>query len=218
MKRNPFLTILIIFLTSTIFNTKIHAQTNFTGRIVYTVEMMDTTLQELIDNREMTIYTNDTLSRVEVQNDALGNQITIKHLALKKSYLLMNLMGNKLAIQTDYSSDTTKVEPYSFKYHFFGKKKVNGQIMKKVTVYREDLKENRVCWYFKNIRPDLMDIYPGIKGLPAEFYMGTVDGIVKYTLQSVENKPIDKDLFGIPSDYKKITLQEFMQYVRGGEN
>ena len=78
----------------------------------------------------MVVYTNDTLSRIEVLNDALGEQVTIKLMELKKSYLLMSMMGKKLAIQTDERDDSSKIEPYQFKYLWFGRKKVNGFVLK----------------------------------------------------------------------------------------
>lgn len=204
---------LIVFLNLNCFG-----QSGFTGVIKYNVSMLDTTIQQLIDDREMSIYTNDTLSRMEIMNDALGQQVSIKHMDLKKSYLLMDFLGKKLAIQTTEKDDTLKYEPYDIKYKLFGKKKVNGLILKKAIVYREDLKEKRTIWYFKNIRPDLMEYYPGIKGLPADFYIGTIDGIIHYTLLSVEEKPINKDLFGIPSDYEKITLGDFLDKVKQVSN
>ncbi len=190
---------------------------NFTGKIVYQVQMLDTNVQKIIDDREMTVYTNDTLTRIVILNDALGEQVTIKHMSLKKSYLLMNMGGHKLAIRTNSEEDSTTVEPYQITYKRFGKKKMNGFVMKKAIVYRTDLVEKRTVWYFKDLRPDLMDMYKGIKGLPADFYIGTVDGIVHYKLKSIEKMDVNKDLFGIPSDYEKITLEEFMKYVRGGE-
>ncbi len=207
---NLFLSILLLAFGC--FNS-INAQ-NFTGELVYSVEMVDTNVQKIIDSRDMTVYTNDTLSRIVIQNDALGEQVTIKHMDFKKSYLLMNMGGKKLAIQTDATDDSSKVEPYQIRYKFFGRKKVNGFVLKKAIVYREDLEEERLIWYFKNIRPDIMDMYEGIKGLPADFYIGTVDGIVHYTLKSVTEKPVNKDYFGIPSDYERISLREFMKYVR----
>lgn len=194
------------------------SQNGFTGILKYKVSMLDTNMQKLIDEREMLVYTNDTLSRMEIMNDALGKQISIKHLELKKSYLLMDFLGKKLAIQTDQNKDSTIFEPYRISYKMFGKRKVNGMILKKAIVYRDDLKENRKIWYFKTIRPDIMDYYPGIKGLPADFFVGTVDGILQYTLISVESKPVEKDLFGIPSDYEKITLSDFLNKLNSIEN
>lgn len=217
---NPFsiFQVFFILLFSLVISTNVQSQNAFSGKIVYKVEMLDTAVQQLIDARDMVLFTNDTLSRVELMNDALGEQVTIKHLSLKKSYILMTMVGKKLAIQTTSADDTVKTEPYVFKYHLFGKKKINGHILKKVTVYREDLGQKKVCWYFKDIRPDLMEMYPGIIGLPADFYVGTVDGIVHYSLQSIENKAVEKDLFGIPSDYEKISLLDFLNHVRGIQN
>jgi hypothetical protein len=201
-----------------LFHLNSTAQSNFTGLLKYKVSMLDTAIQTLIDDREMFVYTNDTLSRMEIMNDALGQQVSIKHMELKKSYLLMNFLGKKLAIQTSSKDDSTKYEPYEIKYKFFGRKKISGEVLKKAIVYREDLKENRKVWYFKNIRPDIMDYYPGIKGLPADFYVATVDGIIHYSLISVEKVAVDKDLFGIPSDYEKITLSDFMDKVKQVSN
>ncbi len=194
------------------------AQKSFSGILKYGVSMIDTNIQKLIDDREMFVYTNDTLSRMEILNDALGPQVSIKHMELKKSYLLLNFLGKKLAIQTNQNNDTARYEPYKIEYKLFGRKKINGQILKKATVYREDLKEVKTIWYFKNIRPDILDIYPGIKGLPADYYLGTVDGIIHYSIISVEEKPLEKDLFGIPSDFERITMEQFLEKVSQIEN
>ena len=75
-----------------------------------------------------------------------------------------------------------------------------------------------MIWYFKDIRPDIMEMYKGIKGFPADFYIGTVDGIVYYKLKSIDYQHVEKDKFGIPSDYEKIKLKDFMDHVRRIEN
>jgi len=121
-------TLLFFVIFTSILSSNCFGQSGFTGVIKYKVSMLDTALQQLIDDREMYVYTNDTLSRMEIMNDALGQQVSIKHMGLKKSYLLMNFLGKKLAIQTSVSDDSTKYEPYNIKYKFFGRKKVNGLI------------------------------------------------------------------------------------------
>jgi len=181
-------TLLFFFFISLIsFND--FGQKNFTGIFIYKVSILDTTIQQLIDDREMFVYTNDTLSRMEIINDALGPQVNIKNMSLKKSYLLMDFMGKKLAIQNDQKRDSNTYVPYKIKYKFFGRKKMNGQVLKMAIVSREDLKEPRTVWYFKNIRPDILDIYAGIKGLPADYYISTVDGIIHYSIISIEENP-----------------------------
>jgi hypothetical protein len=188
-------------------------QKNFTGIFIYKVSILDTTIQQLIDDREMFVYTNDTLSRMEIVNDALGPQVNIKNMSLKKSYLLMDFMGKKLAIQNDQKNDSNTYVPYKIKYKIFGRKKMNGQVLKMAIISREDLNEPRTVWYFKYIRPDILDIYDGIKGLPADYYIGTVDGIIHYSIISIEEKPVNKNLFGIPSDFEKITMNQFLTKV-----
>lgn len=218
MKQSLFQLFFSLIIAASCFTSHSLGQQKFSGEIVYHVQMIDTNVQKIIDDREMRVSTNDTLSRIVTQIDALGEQVTIKHFVFQKSYLLINMLDKKLAIQTDYSDDSSKVDPYEINYRFFGRKKVNGFVLKKASVYRKDLIEPRTIWYFKDIRPDLLDIYPGIKGLPAEFYLGTVDGLVHYSVKSAVSKPIDKDVFGIPSDYEKITLSDFMKHVRGEGN
>ncbi|MEJ6491796.1 MAG: hypothetical protein QNL60_04985 [Flavobacteriales bacterium] len=210
--------ILILICVISLTTSIAYSQNPFTGKLVYSVEMLDTNIQKIIDKREMVVYTNDTLSRIEVQNDALGDQVTIKHLELDKSYLMMTMMGKKLAIQTDGREDSTLAQPYEFKYKLFGRKKVNGFVLKKAIVFREDLEEKRKIWYFKDVRPEILGMYDGIKGLPADFYIGTIDGIVHYQIEFIEKQVVSKDKFGIPSDYEKIKLKDFMDHVRGAEN
>lgn len=207
-----------LFFSLLLYSSINFGQTGFTGLIKYKVSIMDTSMQTLIDDREMIVYTNDTLSRMEIMNDALGLQVNIKNLGLKKSYLLMDFLGKKLAIRTDTEINPTKSEPYKIKYKILGVRKFNGYKLKKAIVYREDLKEKKTVWYFKEIRPDLLEFYTGIKGLPADFYVGAIDGIIHYSLISIERKPVEKDLFGIPSDYEKITLDEFLNKVKQMNN
>ena len=203
---------------TTLFSLTSFTQKPFVGEMKFKVSMIDTNIRELIDDREMLVFTNDTLSRMEIMNDALGPQVSIKHMVLKKSYLLMDFMGTKLAIQTDQNKDSSISEPFEIHYSWWGRKKINGFTLKKAKIYREDLKETRTIWYFKSIRPDILDVYPGIKGLPADYYIGTVDGIIHYSLISVESKPVEKGLFGVPSDFKRISLGEFLDQVRNSGN
>ena len=61
----------------------------FTGKLVYSIQITDTSLRKLIPTKTMVVYTNDTLLRIENDTDKLGKQVVIKHLILKKSYLLI---------------------------------------------------------------------------------------------------------------------------------
>jgi len=47
-------------------------------------------------------------------------------------------------------------------------------------------------------------------GLPVRYYIATVDGIYRYELTSIEFSKPEKDRFGIPSNYKRMTFDQFM--------
>ena len=53
-------------------------------------------------------------------------------------------------------------------------------------------------------------MYAEIPGLAMDYSLPTQDGLVHYVLQSFEQSPQHHDLFGIPSDYKRVTFEQFV--------
>lgn len=195
---------------------------NFTGKITYTIEAVDTAVRKFVPTQTMTLYTNDTLSRLEVNSPVFGQQITIRHLTLHKSYLLVEFDGKKYAIQTDDTAkegDTTRpLDPYTIDYKCFKKKKIGTYKMKRAQVVQKQKEFNQEIYYFTKIRPDLLDVYEGIKGLPAIYYLDSKDGLMKYTAIEISKEFVSKDLFGIPSDYKRIRFDDFLKEIMPEEN
>ena len=60
-------------------------------------------------------------------------------------------------------------------------------------------------------------MYPEVDGLATDYYLPSPDGLIHYELTVFTEKPLNRDLFGIPSDYKKITFDEFMNLFAGEE-
>ena len=101
---------LFLLFTLSVFSQK---HEKFTGKLVYEITMVDTSLQKIYPKKEMVIFTNDTIVRIENETKQFGKQILIKHTILNKSYLLLNDGLNKFAIQTDLSK-TNKTDTSSF--------------------------------------------------------------------------------------------------------
>ncbi|MFT5582075.1 MAG: hypothetical protein ACI9G9_001340 [Psychromonas sp.] len=209
--------LLILVLISIIANNTPLAQTPFEGKLIYRVSVVDTSFTDMIPDRKMTIYTNDTMVRIEIMNDQLGLQTTIRHMALNKSYMLLDLGERKFAIKTDLTNDTTEVRPYVIK-HKCKRKKILGEKTKKAIVFRDDLKAEKEVYYSTKIRPEILNIYDGIKGLPLEYYLSSADGLMRYELISIERMSIHRDNFGIPSDYKRVTFNEFVDQMKQSDN
>ena len=139
----------------------------------------------------------------------------MKHLEKKKSYLLLELMDQKFAIQTNSDTAIVKKNPsLKIKYKLFGGKVMHGLKVKTAVVTRDDLGEPRKILYTKQIRPDLLDVYDGIKGLPVDYYVANPDGVLHYRLVSCTPYKVDRQIFGIPSDYQITTFDNFLKTIR----
>lgn len=191
----------------------------FTGKLVYSVQMADTALRNLYPATQMVVYTNDTITRIENQTEQLGKQVTIKHMGLNKSYLLIETEHQNFAIQTDLNEMTKKESKYTFKKKLF-KRKIADVKANRLIVSHPDMKVEREYLYLKKYSPKYINTFEEFPGLPVHYYIITMDGVYEYTLKSIEYFLPERDLFGIPSDFKKVTLDEFMEYIlkeQGGQ-
>lgn len=207
MIKNPFL----YFLLFVAFYS--NAQKPFTGELNYksTMKYPDTNL--IYKSWEVKLFTNDTIVRVETETDALGNQIYIRNMAIEKAYLLIEMDGQKFAIQTDLNkkkaADTTKIV-YTHKKKLFGGKKINGiKCNKYRIVYSEKIQFD--CYFAKNISNKYLEVYENIPGLAVDYYIPNEDGLIHYELTKIEEKKVERNLFGIPSDFKRVSFEEFMK-------
>lgn len=189
----------------------------FFGKLTYKIEIIDTSLMKMIPTREMTIYTNDTLLRIENVTDQLGQQVIIKQMAVNKSYLLLKTPVGKYAIQTDHNVAKTDSFPYTFRKKHF-KRNIAGIKANRLKVKHKNFKEEMEFLYLKNTSVKYLNALENFPGLPVQYYISTIDGIYKYTLVSMERFMPEKDMFGIPSDFKRVTFDQFMDEVVGHEN
>ena len=189
------------------------AQKPFSGELNYksTMNFPDTNL--VYKSWDVKVFTNDTIVRVETQTDALGNQIYIRNITVGKAYLLIDMDGQKFAIQTDLNkkkaADTTKIA-YTHKKKIFGGKKINGIKCRKYhIVYSEKIQFD--CYFAKNISNKYLEVYENIPGLAVDYFIPNEDGLIHYQLIKIDEKKVDRNLFGIPSDYKRVSFEEFMK-------
>lgn len=184
----------------------------FEGKFTYEVVYYDSVSNEAPRTSFMTVYTNDSLVRIETETLQLGKQILIKHLLLKKYYILLEINEKKFAIQHNEVKDSLDKVRYTFKSKF-GSKKIAGVKAKKTIVTSVSSKKPQTVYYLKGINPVYTEAIKGIKGLPAEYYIQTEDGAYQYKLIEFSPQKVAKDLFGIPSEYHKVTFDEFIEYM-----
>jgi hypothetical protein len=188
---------------------EVQAQKQFTGVLKYkaSITIPDTTV--VYKTWGVTIYTNDTVVRLETETDQFGVQVYIRNIQLNKAYLLLELDGNKYAIQTDLSKKSDSISRgYTVKKKF-GSKKIAGVKVKKYFV-QDDNTAGFYCYFAKNISGKYLQVYPEVKTLAVDYYIPSEDGLIHYELIEKKDEPVNRDLFGIPSDFKRISFEEFM--------
>lgn len=185
----------------------------FTGKLTYEVIYIDSVSNAQPLSSFMTVYTNDTLVRIETETVQLGKQILIKNLPLKKYYILLDVNNQKYAIQHNEEKDTLNKVRYTFKNKLFGSKKIAGVKAKKTVVTATSTKKVQQIYYIKGINPSYTEAMKGAPGLPAEYYIQTEDGVFYYKLIEFSMQTVPKDLFGIPSDYQKVSFDDFIEHM-----
>ena len=210
------LTIIFILFSLIVFSQK---KETFTGKLVYEISMVDTSLQKVFPTREMVIYTNDTIVRIENETQQFGKQIVIKHTTLNKSYLLLNDGQNKFAIQTDLNK--TKKDSTTFKPIYkkkCGKTTFLGHKANRILVTTKENTSPIEVLYLKHLSPKYIDAFKDTPGLPVKYTLRSNEGDISYKLIKIEKSNPEHDLFGIPSDYKKVSFDDFLEIIYMNKN
>ena len=186
------------------------AQGTFSGKLVYKGTLMNVAEGTKDSSEYITIFCEDSLTRTETFNEQIGRQVYIEHLGMHKGYLLLYYQGKKFAIQ-QHDTSTTATE-YTFKKKF-GKKKVMGIKCKKVMVSHPKFTAPMLMYYAPKINSKYNKAVKGIGGLPTDYYLSRSEGLMHYELVEFSITPIDHNLFGIPSDFKRITFDQFLEQM-----
>ena len=214
-KQNPLTLLAVCFILISNLNlSSAQRQTSFMGMLEYDITPADKSKTHISDATKMFVYTNDTITRTENFTHQLGQQVAIRHMEKQKSYLLLINDLGKFALQTNYSiSDSIKKESqYIFKKKWF-KRKIAGKKANRMIVYHPDFKEPIEFLYLKRKPNKYLNIYTEIPGLLLKYSIVTKDGILDYKLVNFKEYIPNKDLFGIPSDFNRITFDEFIDEI-----
>ncbi|MDF3027144.1 MAG: hypothetical protein K0S23_1451 [Fluviicola sp.] len=186
------------------------SQKSFSGILKYKATVMAPDTNAVWKSWGVTLYTNDTLVRVETETEQFGVQVYIRNMSLNKAYLLLELDGNKYAIQTDLSKKNDSVPTSYTVKKKGGSKRIAGLKAKKYLVKDENT-DGFYCYFSTKLSNKYLQVYPEVKGLALDYYIPSQDGLIHYELVEKKDQQINRDLFGIPSDYKRISFEEFMR-------
>jgi hypothetical protein len=201
-----FTVFLFIFLWSvTIIAQKKHLP--FSGELLFKAQRiipMDSVQEHML------IYAKDSLLNVVNFSSNMGKQELIKHLSKEKSYLLLETTKGKYAIRTNYTKHQDSTLSYSFKKKL-GSKRIAGMKAKKLSVTFKDIDKKFSFYYLKNIPAMYGSAYTNFPGLVVEYYIPTDEGMFQYTLTEFKRIDPPLTLFMVPTGYKLVSIEEFME-------
>lgn len=187
------------------------------GMLEYKITVRDTSLKELVPDNAMRVYTNDTITRLENFSAQLGSQTTIRHMEKNKSYLLLTVYDTvHFAIKTDLNkTDTSSTSEYTYNKKCFKKKHLDMRC-NRIMVNHPSFEEPIEFLYLKKYSRKYLNNFEGVPGLLVKYSVPTPDAILDYELVEIREFEPNRDLFGIPAEYKKVTFDEFMDYMFPG--
>lgn len=139
----------------------------------------------------------------------------------EKVVLLMDLMGNKLAMETSKNeveqsnANARKVslklidgEHKSIAGYDCHKAIISSPGEKDVIVWYSDKFQSNGSWYFQ---------MPGLRGFPLEFSMKTAEMSVRMSALEVKMEPVEEAVFRVSSDYKVMSQSDLMKMMGGSK-
>jgi len=203
--------ILLTSLATLAITFSVIAQKSFEGTVNFGItytDMPDEMKQyESMMPKEMTLKIKGDKSRME-QNSAMGSTTTITDDKAKKVTILMNMMGQKIAMEQNTSDDKEKVDP---KINYLeGTKKIAGYTCKKAEITHPDMEEAMIVYYTEEISGTKTNTqFKGLKGFLMEYTVENQGMTMTIAAKEVKEEKICNAEFTIRYDYESMTKEEF---------
>lgn len=209
MKKKMFslLSVVAIFVGSTF--------AQFEGKVVFG---LDYELPEAMEAQrsmlpaEMSMLISKNKTKV-IQNTMMGSQIVISDTKANASVLLMDMMGQKMAIDLPTPTKEELKEEKQPKYKYDDKtKKIAGYKCKHAVMSIEDEggEESEMdVFYTEEIPSSANDKLKGLKGFPLEYTIVSQGLTMIVTAKEVNKEKIAASEFEVPEGFSKMTMEEF---------
>ena len=187
---------------------KLHEIESFEGKLVYRIQSDRIQLGDQDSLDYQIVYAKDSLLRIE-NFTPLGKQVFIKHLNKNKAYILMEFGENKYAIQT-IPDEHPKADAFSYQ-PTKKNRLIAGYQAEEMQVFLPDADTLIRMYFFTAIPNKYSEALPNAPGLPVSYFIFSNDEFYRYELESIHFDEFHIDLFGIPSDYEKISMTKFVE-------
>ena len=185
---------------------------NFEGKVTYGIEYSNIP--------ESTFYLKGEKSRFEQNMGMAGTQTLVSNSATKETFMLMDLMGQKLKLV--FNEDELKVEDEvkPTVNYIKGSKKIAGYKcnIAEVTYPAEGESPERTVtvYYSKKIQGAGHSQFKMLNGFPME-YTSSMQGMeVTVSAKEVKEQAVSDEYFSTPEGYTEMTMEEFQKSMGMG--
>ena len=211
-----YLFILTLALIASFSNVSAQKSNDFQGTVTYNVAVegeMDAMTKAQIPT-EMSQTYKGTKIRTE-QKSSMGSTIIISDSETKITTILIDMMGNKMAItQTKEDADKAIKEMPEVKVTYLDEtKNIAGYNCKKATVeVMGEEKSNLEVYYTDEIvvsNPNSLSFFKDIKGVLLEYTQSAGELKMKFTAKEIKKSKVKDSLYEIPEGYQQLTQEQF---------
>lgn len=167
---------------------------------------------------ESRVFYKGEKSRTEQDVMGSGMQIVIEDMANNKFFVLMDMMGQKIVLESteeeikeqESSRANTTVDFVK------DKREIAGYNCKKAIINNTDAEAPLTVYYTTKLKSG-RDRFEGLGGIPLQFGMLNGGVQARLTATKVEKMEVDESLFTVPEGYTTMTSDDMMQMLGGGE-
>jgi len=208
-----------IFFSFFVFVSIAFAQSNFEGKVMYTITYKDMPAEmkamEAMLPKDLIISIKGNKSRVE-QSQMMGKNIIVSDMDQKNGFMEMDINGQKLRINISTEEFNQKSNQLPNIEYLDETKTIAGYPCKKAIMKDESGQLTMTVFYTEKITNKAQTEFAGLKGFPLQYSMTQQNMTMEMTASEVSEESISDDIFNKSDGYKDISQADFQKMMGGG--
>ena len=207
------------FLIFALITTIALAQSNFEGKIVYTITYKDLPPEmksmESMLPKDMTIHIKGNKSRIE-QSQMMGNNVIVSDMDQKNGFMEMDVQGQKLRMDISTEEFNQGADQMPNIEYLDESKTIAGYPCKKAIMKDESGQLAITVFYTEKISNQAEQKFIGLKGFPLQYSMTQQNIKMEMTATEVSEESVDDDIFNKSDGYKDISQADLQKMMGAG--
>jgi GLPGLI family protein len=209
----------ILLFTVFAFTSLVVAQTDFEGKVIYTISYKDLPEEmkamEGMLAKNMTIVMKGSKSRVE-QSQMMGKNVVVSDMDQKNGFMEMDMAGQKFRINISTEEFEQKSNQLPNIEYLDETKTIAGYPCKKAIMKDENGLLTMTVFYTEKITNKSQTEFAGLKGFPLQYSMQQQNMTMEMTATQVTKESISDDAFKKSDGYQEITQADLQKMMGGG--